>query len=53
MNRNRLCGLIYNLKKFLRFEHVPRITDFAFVSTYSDAGYVFLDFAVVTLGLLP
>jgi hypothetical protein len=26
---------------------------FAFVYTYSDAGYVFLDFAVVTLGLLP
>jgi hypothetical protein len=26
---------------------------FAFICTYSDAGYVFLDFAVVNLGLPP
>jgi hypothetical protein len=26
---------------------------FAFACTYWDAGLVFLDFAVVTLGLLP
>ena len=40
-------------RRFLTFEHVPRITDiFAFVYMYLGASQVFLDFVIVTLELL-
>jgi len=53
INRNRLAGFIYNLKSFLQLNMFHELQIFTFLCTYSDAGLVFLDFAVVTLGLLP
>jgi hypothetical protein len=51
INRNRLDGLIYNLKSSLQLSMCQELQIFAFVCTYWDAG-CHLDFAVVTLGLL-
>jgi hypothetical protein len=38
INRNRLDGLIYNLKSFLQLNMFQELQIFAFVCTYSDAG---------------
>ena len=53
INSNRFDGLFCNLKSFLQLNIFQELQIFAFVCTYWDAGYVFLDFAVVNLGLLP
>ena len=38
INRNRLGGLICNLKSFLQLNMFQELQIFAFVCTYSDAG---------------
>jgi hypothetical protein len=53
INRNRLGGFICNSKSFLQLNMFQELQIFAFVCMYSEAGQVFLDFAEVTLGLLP
>jgi len=41
MNRNRLGGLIYNLKSFLQLNMFEELQIFAFLCTYWDEGQVF------------
>ena len=52
INRNRLGGLIYNLKSFLQLNMFQELRIFAFVCTYSDAGCLFR-FCGSDFGIIP
>jgi len=52
-NRIRLGCLICSLKSFLQLNMCQELQIFAAVYMYWGAGYVLLDFVIVTLELLP